>query len=264
MARGRIISKSLSTSQKYAALYEVAPALAEFCQALFPLLVAHADDFGRLPGDPFTVKHMIMPTSPRVITEFAAGLTALDSVGLLAWYEADGRKFIQIMKFDDHQPGLHKRTRSQIPDPPMFTGCFPEIPSEGNRTELNRTEQKRDRSTAAIAGGFDVFWESYPLKVGKVAARKVWDQITPDAALLTVILSALRVQCASAQWQRDGGQYVPHPRTWLHQQRWTDEVETATPRPASCKRGHQPPCADEAICSRIFLAELNAPVEVKA
>ena len=39
-------------------------------------------------------------------------------------------------------------------------------------------------------------------------------------------------QARSAQWNRDGGQFIPHPRTWLHQGRWQDEVERGSIRPA--------------------------------
>jgi hypothetical protein len=139
MARGRMVSKALSTSQKYARLTDVAGKRAEFCQAMYPLLVAHADDFGRLAGDPFTVKHAVVPTSPRKEPDVEAALTALHQVGLIVWYEADGRKCIQIVDFERHQSGLHKRTGSEFPD---ASGNFREIPSEGKRREGNRTEEK--------------------------------------------------------------------------------------------------------------------------
>lgn len=139
MARGRMVSKALSTSQKYARLNTVAGKRAEFCQSMYPLLVAHADDFGRLAGDPFTVKHAVVPTSPRKESDVEAALTALHQVGLIVWYEVDGRKCIQIVDFERHQSGLHKRTGSEFPE---ASGKFREIPSEGKRTEEKRTEGK--------------------------------------------------------------------------------------------------------------------------
>lgn len=158
MARGRMISKSLSTSQKRAALHRIVPELAEFCQQLYPLLVAHADDFGRLSGDPFTVKHAIDPTSPRDIPDFEQALRALTEVGLIVWYPcAEDRWFIQVTQFEPHQAGLHKRTSSKFPEPPEklpeFPGTpnslakgtiakFPEIPSELKRTELKGTSEE--------------------------------------------------------------------------------------------------------------------------
>src|SRR5262245_51836542 len=112
MAKGRMVSKSLSTSQKYANLHHRAGKLAEFCQAMYPLLVAHADDFGRLSGDAFTVKHVIVPTSSRPEAEVEAGLHALHDVGLVIGYEVEGHRYLQIIDFEKHQHGLHKRTRS--------------------------------------------------------------------------------------------------------------------------------------------------------
>jgi len=160
MARGRLIARSLSTSERYARLHTLAGPLAEFCQAVYPLIVVWADDHGRLAGDPFTVKHQIVPTSPRAEAEVAEALEALARAELIAWYTAHGRQWIQIIGFDEHQPGLQKRTPSVIPEPPGSSGNFPEVPgtsakrretagnspsrarAELNRTELNRTEQK--------------------------------------------------------------------------------------------------------------------------
>lgn len=133
-----MVSKSLSTSHKYARLNDVAGKRAEFCQAMYPLIVAHADDFGRLAGDPFTVKHLVVPSSPRKLADVEVALKALHEVGLIIWYESDGRKCIQVNDFDRHQSGLHKRTRSEFPEP---SGNFREIPSEEKGTEENRTEE---------------------------------------------------------------------------------------------------------------------------
>lgn len=40
-----------------------------------------------------------------------------------------------------------------------------------------------------------------------------------------MILAALRWQALSEQWQRDGGQFIPHPATYLNQGRWKDEQD---------------------------------------
>lgn len=139
-----MIAKTLSTSARFASLYDVAGKLAEFCQSLYPLLVSHSDDSGRQQGDVFTVKHAVHPTSPRPLTDFEKALSSLDRVRLIDWYEVDGRKFIQINNFHEHQPGLKDRGNSKIPAMPgnaaKVTACR-EMPSEENRTEENRTEE---------------------------------------------------------------------------------------------------------------------------
>lgn len=148
MARGRMIAKTVSTSQRYARLNHVAGKLAEFCQAIYPLLVAHADDFGRLAGDVFTVKHAICPTSPRKESDVEAALAALHTVNLVIWYEVEGRKCLQIVDFDKYQTGLHKRTKSEFAEP---SGNFRELPSEGKGREQKRTEEKGREGNGAEA-----------------------------------------------------------------------------------------------------------------
>lgn len=98
-----MISKSFSTSAKRAVLQALCPKMSEFCEFLFVLLVAHADDHGRLPGDEFTVQMQINPVSKRKLPDFVAALHLLHEAGLILWYQVDGKKLIEIVKFSEHQ-----------------------------------------------------------------------------------------------------------------------------------------------------------------
>ena len=42
------------------------------------------------------------------------------------------------------------------------------------------------------------------------------------------MLAAIEKQKASAQWQENGGQFIPYPATWLNQNRWEDELPKPT------------------------------------
>lgn len=147
-----MISKSLSTSEKRAALHEEAGPLAEFCQALYPLMVAHADDWGCMQGDAFTVKHLVDPTSPRPVSEFALALAHMHNVGLIAWYEADDKQIVSIRGFAAHQSlrGHDKDGRTRpFPAPSeniskidVFAQKRPTPPKSALREE-KRTEEKR-------------------------------------------------------------------------------------------------------------------------
>lgn len=146
VARGRLVSRTLGSSRKFAALLKRAGKLGEFAQTLYPMLIANSDDFGRLAGDAFTVKHAVYPSSPRRESEFQAALVALHEVGLIRLYAgADGEIAIQIDKFTEHQPGLSKRTRSKFPEPPVnFTGLPEQLKGiEEKGTEGKRTEHLR-------------------------------------------------------------------------------------------------------------------------
>lgn len=72
--------------------------------------------------------------------------------------------------------------------------------------------------------GFATFWQQYPKKVAKPQALKAWKKQKPD---LAACLTALNAAGASVDWQKDGGQYIPHPATWLNSRRWEDEISAA-------------------------------------
>ena len=68
---------------------------------------------------------------------------------------------------------------------------------------------------------FDEFWNHYPRKVGKDAARKAWAQAVKRADPSHIIAAALRFR-HDPNLPTDRG-FIPHPATWLNQGRWDDE-----------------------------------------
>ena len=77
---------------------------------------------------------------------------------------------------------------------------------------------------------FDLFWQSYPKKIGKGYAKKCFDKIKPSKELVDTMIEAINVQKKSEMWQRDKGQYIPNPSTWLNQQRWLDDLNVEIER----------------------------------
>lgn len=80
----------------------------------------------------------------------------------------------------------------------------------------DRRQMERRRESDEL---FKDFWAAYPRKVGRVAAKREWDRIRPTAEVVKQMADAL-------EWQReqwDDPKFIPHPRTWLHNQRWEDE-----------------------------------------
>lgn len=78
--------------------------------------------------------------------------------------------------------------------------------------------------SAEIERRFQKFYDAYPRHVGRAAALKSFARINPDDFLLEKMLGAVSVQKTTPQWTKDGGQFIPHPATWLNQRRWEDEV----------------------------------------
>lgn len=264
MARGRMISRSLGSSRGFHALIEAGGKLGEFCQVLFPLIVANTDDFGRMAGDAFTIKNVVLPSSRRLESDFERALVAMHDVGLIVRYTVDDEIVLQVNKFDEHQTGLTKRTHSKFPEIPENPGTPLNLPL--NLTEQNRREQKgKEQNPALGADGFDRFWAAYPKKKAKDDARKAWAKRNPDESLLAVMLRALGRQQQSPDWQKESGRYVPFPATWLNAGRWTDEAEVNAPIHATreaCE--HQPACRDTWSHHRLVEAEASGDEHVIA
>jgi hypothetical protein len=72
---------------------------------------------------------------------------------------------------------------------------------------------------------FDEWYRNYPRKVAKGAARKAWEKTEKIRPPLEKMLKVLELQKKTEQWRSEGGKYIPHPATYLNQERWDDELE---------------------------------------
>lgn len=73
-------------------------------------------------------------------------------------------------------------------------------------------------------GQFEEFYKAYPKKVKKQDVKKWFKKNKPSNELFSSMLNRLEQFRASDDWQKDGGQYIPYPTTWLNQKRWEDEI----------------------------------------
>ena len=70
---------------------------------------------------------------------------------------------------------------------------------------------------------FEEFYNAYPRKVKKQDVKKWFEKNRPSNELFSSMINSLEQFRASKDWQKDGGQYIPYPSTWLNQKRWEDE-----------------------------------------
>lgn len=104
---------------------------------------------------------------------------------------------------------------------PLGTQCDP---NAINKSKVNNIKT----TTSSLADArFDAFWDIYPKKMGKGAAFKSWKKIRGIEVVFEKILGAVAAQKKSEQWLKEGGQFIPHPATWLNQMRWEDEIKIA-------------------------------------
>jgi hypothetical protein len=78
-------------------------------------------------------------------------------------------------------------------------------------------------------GLFESFWNCYPVKKGKAAAKKSFARAVKSASP-DEIIAAVEKQKRWPEWVKDNGAYIPHPATWLNQGRWSDEPKNGTGR----------------------------------
>ena len=96
------------------------------------------------------------------------------------------------------------------------------LENENEKTTPMSSSQGTSDAVKEREEAFESFWKIYPRKVGKQAAKKSFLKV--PKSVWPKLIPAVEAQKASYQWQRDGGQFIPHPATWLNQGRWDDEV----------------------------------------
>lgn len=110
------------------------------------------------------------------------------------------------------------------------------MPPSSKDTKHTKDSPSKKEPPIAPPGAFERFWKIYPRKIGKGAAEKAWARMKPP---VDTVLAAVEAQGHSEQWQRDGGQFIPYPATWLNQKRWEDEVQDgANIKRAGVSRGN--------------------------
>lgn len=225
-------------------LNETLAALPFEWRLLFVGLWTQADRDGRLEDRPQRLKAALFPYDDLNLEE---GLGRLANAGLIMRYDGNGQRLICIPTWAKHQQPHIRESVSDLPPPGASTVLPPvEHPGKGREGSRNGSGVLRDR--------FERFWASYPRKVGKDAAWKEWLKRSPSEVLTSDIIASVRLQAASLQWKKDGGQYIPHPRTWLSQGRWQDGgagaggVEPAEElwRDVCRTLGHNPECQSAA------------------
>lgn len=75
--------------------------------------------------------------------------------------------------------------------------------------------------------GFLEFWIAYPKKLAKGDAKKAWKKVK---AKLPVILESIQRHKQTEQWQKDNGQWIPYPASFLRAEMWEDEIEPLNPK----------------------------------
>lgn len=206
-----------------------------FEEALFYRMIVNCDDFGRFDGRIQVVKNRLFPLKENITAkQVKDGINKLASVGLIVLYEYDGKPFLHLPTWNDHQSVRAKRSKYPAPEDGVQSHeiiCNQMHADESKcsrnpiQSESNPNPNPNPNTRRRVDDDFKIFWEAYPRKEGKQKAEAAFAKVTEP---VQVLLDAIEAQKKSAQWAKDGGQFIPHPATWLNGKRWLDEVVMAT------------------------------------
>lgn len=151
-----------------------------------------------------------------------SGLKELENAGYLRRYKTPVGRMVYLLVANPmtEKPSQEPMTE-KANDGKSHSGESRRISNKEDKV-IKKSLSNKEVNTSFLEKEFDTFWSNYPRKIGKGFARKSWLKLKPD---LKIVLEAVEKQKQSRQWESDNGKFIPHPATWLNQERWEDEVE---------------------------------------
>ncbi len=153
------------------------------------------------------------------------------------------------------------------PVDPLFVQKGQPAKQKGQPADQNHSKNKKEKKdkTLTICSNvvratvtdtdFDDFWKAYPLKVGKIAARKAYAKAIKDGASTADLLAG--AQREEIKQAGKNPKYIKHPTTWLNAGCWMDEPEKPWTDPHSIAGAFNNPENITAILANIRGERLN-------
>jgi len=137
--------------------------------------------------------------------------------------EANGRKSAAAGGCRNSAATAAATVRRQVP---QICGDKEGEPSL-NENQLN--ENQIFPSTVPVEDTFDRFWQHYPRKVSKIAARRKWATITKGVVDPEAIIAGAEAFAAFVKAEGTEPRFIKHPDVWLNKGCWEDELIPTSP-----------------------------------
>ena len=214
MAKARMLHTKISVSVQVNRLSLPA-------RLLFSWLIPHADDEGRLNGDPEFIKARVVPMTKWSFKKIREYLEEIKNQRLIYYWQENDEWFIEFIKWNDHQTIRKNRFKpSSLPsyskenDSQVATKCQPinnqKTPqsniSESNLNEVNKSEVNEnsvaDKSSYKGNGNIVNPKTFEPSSEGELAALEAWEKLEPEnpTAFKTTYLHALGIGLPSSMF----------------------------------------------------------------
>ena len=234
--------------------------LSSFQENFFYRLIVNCDDYGCFDARVKVVASKLFPLRDIRHSEIVKALNTLAEVGLIILYEVEGKPYLKVKKWSDHQRVRVSKHKYPMPEdgtvfdslPQVAASCgeLRQVAANGGklRPESNPIQSESNpypnpypnpNPNPTRAGAeeneidrlFDLFWKAYPRKESKPAAKNAFKKVKPDQELLEKMIESIERWKTSSQWNEDGGKYIPYPASWLGQRKWEDEIKEFKPQP---------------------------------
>ncbi|HUW21125.1 MAG TPA: hypothetical protein VMW41_00480 [Candidatus Bathyarchaeia archaeon] len=205
MAKARMLHTKISVSIQVNRL--TLPA-----RLLFSWMIPHADDEGRLKGDPEYIKATVTPMTRWSFKKIGEYLNEIKDKGLIYYWQENGEWFIEFIKWNEHQtirkdrfirsnlPSYSKKNDNQVADTCQPTdnqettqaNRIKSNPIESNKSEFNETNADKN----SFKRKYQIINPKNfnPNSEGKTAALEAWKKLEPanPCTFKTTYLNALR------------------------------------------------------------------------
>ena len=123
-------------------------------------------------------------------------------------------------------------TKEKKPRGVLITVCnydYYQDPKNYERTNKKTNERTtkeprgNQEGTTEYTKAFESFWSVYPKRVGKMDAFKAWKSHKCHSKT-DLITKSVEAHIKSKEWKKEGGEYIPHPGTFIRAHGWEDEI----------------------------------------
>lgn len=91
----------------------------------------------------------------------------------------------------------------------------------------------KKKQTRVAESDFEKFYAVYPRKVAPQKAKSAFEAAMrrKDPPTIEQLIASVEAHKQTWDWRKDGGAFIPHPTTYLNQDRWRDDLSTAPKEP---------------------------------
>jgi hypothetical protein len=167
------------------------------------------------------------------------GLDALTDIRLLTRYEVDGKGYLFIPGWEEHQR-IDRPSKSRLPQPTTQNAPIQGVLIEDSSNTLRVLDVGKGKGSgkgkgkgigngtdaAQLLDDFATWYATYPKHVARPAAIKAYSKARENATA-DALLDGARRYNAEVVAAATKAQFIKHPATWLNNEGWLDEPAVA-------------------------------------